>query len=252
MVHDDRTDHPSAIDRQPPPAERARSITARPTGALLASGVGDHPILAATTTVDGAVLVVVPSDSEPVAALWHSPLGDLPARLTFTDRATFPLRHPVRAHLELAGWLIPVAPDEERALVLAFAEAFPHACLFDVGQDATLLRLELAEALLEEAGSTVEVDPEEFDRARPDPISLAEDDLMVAARHGLSRLSARVQHWAGRDDDVRLLGLDRFGVRFRVQTDTTCYDLRVPFARPLGGPADLAAAVDQLLSCGPA
>ncbi|MGY1723968.1 hypothetical protein [Blastococcus sp. SYSU DS0533] len=50
----------------------------------------------------------------------------------------------------------------------------------------------------------------------------------------------------------RLLGLDRFGVRFRVQGRSGCYDLRVPFAGALDGVDGFAAAVDHLLTCGPA
>jgi hypothetical protein len=65
----------------------------------------------------------------------------------------------------------------------------------------------------------------------------------------LSGLSARVQHWVGRHDDVRLLGLDRFGVRFRVQSRHGCYDLRVPFASPLDGTAGFPDAVARLLTC---
>ena len=57
---------------------------------------------------------------------------------------------------------------------------------------------------------------------------------------------------AGRTDRVRLLGLDRFGVRYRVQSRHGCYDLRVPFAEPLDRPSDFGDAVGRLLSCGPA
>ena len=244
--------HPAATDRQPPSAERARTVAARPAAALFAAGIGHAPLRAATTTVTGDVLVVVPTDSAVVAAVRHSPVGDLPARLTVTDRTPFPLRHPVRACVQLSGWLTPVAGDDEQRLVLAFAESSPDECLFDVGLGATLLRLDVAEVLLEESGSTDEVEPEDFVSARPDPVSLAETDLMAAACDGLSRLSARVQRWAGRHDDVRLLGLDRFGVRFRVQSRSGCYDLRVPFATPLSAPDGLDAAVAHLLTCGPA
>jgi hypothetical protein len=47
----------------------------------------------------------------------------------------------------------------------------------------------------------------------------------------LSRLCRRVQRWAGRHG---------------------CYDLRVPFAEPLDGPAELGAAVAHPLARGPA
>ncbi len=154
--------------------------------------------------------------------------------------------------MQLSGWVTPVEPDDVPGLVLQFADAQPCESLFDVGLSATLVRLDLAEVLLEEAGVSTDVDVDDFAGARPDPISRAENELMAGEYEALSRLSGRVQRWAGRRDDVRLLGLDRFGVRFRVQGRDGCYDLRVPFASPLNGPAGFAAAVEHLLGCGPA
>jgi hypothetical protein len=245
--------HPStAVDRQPPAAERARTVALSPTSALHVAGAGACPVLAATVTTDGEVLLVVPSSGGVIAALRGSPLGDVPARLTVTDRSPLPPAHPVRGLVQLAGWLTPVASEDVAHLVLDFAETAPVEALFEVGPTATLLRMDLAQVELEESGTCVVVEPEDFRAACPDAVSRAEIDLLAACRGPLSRLCGRVQHWAGRRDDVRLLGLDRFGVRFRVRSRRGCYDLRVPFAAPLSGPEGFAAAVDDLLSCGPA
>jgi hypothetical protein len=206
----------------------------------------------ATTTDAGDVLLVVPTDGPVTMALRRSPLGDVPARLTVTDRTPFPLSHPVRGLVRLSGWVGPIAEYEVTRLVLEFADA--HACdrLFDVGLSATLLRLELAEVQLEETGGTTEVEPEDFLAARPDAVSRAENELVTEHCEALVQLASRVQRRVGRHDHVRLLGLDRFGVRFRVQSRSGCYDLRVPFAAALDGPAGVGAAVDRLLVCGPA
>jgi hypothetical protein len=136
-------------------------------------------------------------------------------------------------------------------LVLEFADV--HACdrLFDVGLSATLLRLDVAEVQVEEPGAATDVEPEEFRAARPDGVSRAENDLVAEHCEALVQLASRVQRRVGRHDHVRLLGLDRFGIRFRVQGRGGCYDLRVPFAAPLDGPAGLGAAVDRLLTCVP-
>jgi hypothetical protein len=83
-------------------------------------------------------------------------------------------------------------------------------------------------------------------------VSRAETDLMGEQCDALIRLAARVQRRVGRSDHVRLLGLDRFGVRYRVQSRSGCYDLRVPFAAPLDGPAGFADAICGLLARGPA
>jgi hypothetical protein len=64
------------------------------------------------------------------------------------------------------------------------------------------------------AGVSADVEPEDFLAARPDPVSAAESEL--------------------------------------VQSRSGCYDLRVPYASPLDGPAGFAEAVAHLLTCGPA
>jgi hypothetical protein len=248
----DPTHSSATTEHQPPVAERARTVAACPAASLYCAGLGVSQLWGATTTASGDVLLVVPLDGAVTSALRNSPLGDVPARLTVTDRTPFPLRHPVRALLQLSGWLTPVDPDDVARLVLDFADAHPSDSLFDVGLSATLVRLDLAEVLLEEAGVSTDVDVDAFVAARPDAISRGEKELMAQQCGQLSRLSARVQRWADRQDDVRLLGLDRFAVRFRVQGRRGCYDLRVPFAAPLTDPADFGAAVEHLLTCGPA
>jgi hypothetical protein len=244
--------HPSATTgHQPPVAERARTVAARPAASLYCAGLGISQLWGATTTRSGDVLLVVPTSGEVTAALADSPVGDVPARLTVTDRAPFPLRHPVRGLVQLSGWVTPVPEDDVARLVLYFADTCPCDSLFDVGLSATLVRLDLAEVLLEEAGISTDVEPDEFLGARPDGISAAETELIAAGRGPLDRLTRRVQQWAGRHHEVHLLGLDRFGLRYRVEGRSGCYDLRVPFASPLPGPAAFAGAVGHLLACGP-
>jgi hypothetical protein len=242
---------PQTIERQPPPAERARTVAARPASSLCGLGLGICQLWGATTTDGGDVLLVVPTDGVVTAALRTSPLGDVPARLTVTDRTPFPVPHPVRGLVQLTGWVTPVPEYDVTRLVLEFADALACDSLFDVGLSATLLRLELAEVQLEEAGGTTDVDPDDFLAARPDPVSRAENDLVEQHWQALVRLAARVHRRVGRHDHIRLLGLDRFGVRFRVQGRSACYDLRVPFVAPLDDPPGFAAAIEDLLVCAP-
>ena len=245
--------HSSAtVDRQPPAAERARTVAARSAAALHVAGIGSCQVWASTTTADGDVLLVVPAEGGVVTALRGSPLGDVPARLTVTDRAPVPLRHPVRGLVQLTGWVTAVPDADVAALLLDFAESSPADALFEVGLSAVLVRLDLAEVELEESGTCADVDPDDFRAARPDVVSRSEVELLAAQREPLGRLRGRVQRWAGRHDDVRLLGLDRFGVRFRVQGRHGCYDLRVPFVDALDDVDGFAAALDHLLTCGPA
>ena len=237
---------------QPPPAERARTVAARPSAALHAVGLGAVGLSLAGTTAAGQVYVVVPSDGRPATALRTSPLGDLPARLTVTDRAPFPVRHPVRGQVELSGWLTPVRDADVRPALLDLADVRPSDALLDVGLRAVLLRLDLAEVLLTDGGTRSEVDPDDYAAARPDPVCAAEAELASGHGEALDRLLGRVRAWAGRNDDVRLLGLDRHGVRFRVEARRSCYDLRVPFRAPLADGSGLGAALHTLLTCGPA
>ncbi|MFW3171663.1 DUF2470 domain-containing protein [Geodermatophilus sp. CPCC 206100] len=229
-------------------AERARTVATRPAASLTALGLGTSSPLAATTTEDGAVLVAVPRSGGLAAAVHRSPERDLPARLTVTCRSPLPLRNPLRARLELAGWLTALPAGDEQERVLAFADACPSDVLLDVGLTATLLRLDLAEVLLHEGGACTEIAPEEYAAARPDPVAAADADLLADSARPLAVLCARVRAWTG-DDSVHLLGLDRFGVLFRVEHRRGCYDLRTPFRAPLAGPDDVPAAVRGLLAC---
>jgi hypothetical protein len=240
---------PPAAGGQPSAAERARTVAARPTAALHVLGTGTTPALAATTTADGATLVVVPTSGPLLRALRDSPVGDLPARLTVTDRGPSALRQPIRALVEIAGWLTPVPAADVPAAVLAFAEGCPCDALFEVGLTASLLRLDVADVVLHEAQAVDHVEPEDFVAAAPDPVTAAEADLLTAEAAALARLRVRVQAWAGRRDDVCLLGLDRFGVRFRVESLRGGYDVRVAFPEPLTRSEQFAVAVGGLLSC---
>lgn len=240
---------PPAAGGQPSPAERARTVATRATAALHVLGTGTTPTLAATTTADGVTLVVVPTSGPLLRALADSPVGDLPARLTVTDRAPSPLPQPIRALVEIAGWLTPLPAADVPAAVLAFAETCPCDALFEVGLTATLVRLDVADVVLHESHAVDHVEPEDFVAAIPDPVTAAEAELLTAESDALARLRVRVQVWAGRRDDVCLLGLDRFGVRFRVESPRGGYDVRVAFPEPLTRREGFADAVGGLLRC---
>src|SRR3954469_3384549 len=156
---------------RPTVAERARTVAGRPAAAVCAAGIDGSRVLGQTTTADGQVLVVVPSDGDVSAAVLGSADGDLAALVMVTDHAPVPLREPVRAQVWLSGWLTPVPAADLRAATLAFADVAPLGALLDVGHGATLLRLELAEVVLGECGAVSEVAPEDFLAAAPDPLT---------------------------------------------------------------------------------
>jgi hypothetical protein len=169
--------------------------------------------------------------------------------VSVVDRAPLPPARPVRARLELTGWLTPVADEDEQ--VLAFADSCPADVPFDVGLGATLLRLDLAEVLLGEAGVSTAVEPEDHAAARPDPGQRRGGTPAGRARRRAGR-PPQPDPAVGRPPRRRRPArLDRFGVRFRVTGRPGGYDLRVPFAEPLAGPEGFGDAVPTLLTCSP-
>jgi hypothetical protein len=232
------------------PAERARTVASREAAALCVRGLAPSRPLAHTTTRDGQVLVLVSSTGEVAAALAGQP--DVTAVLMVSDRAPVPLRDTLRAQLWLSGWLTPIRPADQRSAALAFADVRPVGQLLDVGHDATLLRLDLAEVVLREGARCAEVSPPDYAAARPDPLAGVEAAML---RH-LDRDHPEVLHLLrsripagelGPRDVVRPLGVDRFGYRLRIERLTSTRDLRIPFARPLTCPGQLHAATRQLL-----
>ncbi|MEU2349597.1 DUF2470 domain-containing protein [Modestobacter sp. NPDC049651] len=237
---------------RPSVAERARTVAARPGAAVCAAGIDGSRVLAHATTADGDVLLVVAADGEVATAVRASADGDLAALLLVTDHAPVPLRDPVRAQVWLSGWLSVVGRAEERGLALAFADVAPVAELLDVGREATLLRLDLAEVVLREGGAVAELEPEEFLAAAPDPLAGVEAaalaHLDTAHPEELALLRSRIPvGWLGEGDVVRPLGLDRCGFRLRIEQPAGHRDVRVPFAAPVTCEDELGPAVHRLM-----
>ena len=88
--------------------------------------------------------------------------------------------------------------------------------------------------------------------ARPDPFCGIESSLLwhldtthndVVARL-VSKLPAPL-----RRGQVRPLGLDRYGVRFRVKGNDGDRDVRLPFHKPVNDMAGLSQAIRVLMGC---
>jgi hypothetical protein len=249
MTRSTRPAGPAAL--RPSSAERARTVAGHPAAAVCAAGIDGSRVLAHTTTGSGQVLLVVPTDGEVCTAVRRSADGDLAALLMVTDHAPVPLREAVRAQVWLSGWLTPVEPADRQEALLAFADVAPVGALLDVGSTATLLSLDLAEVVLGECGSVTELDPDDYLAAAPDPLAEVEATML---RHldeshpeQLALLASRVPAEWTRGGVARPLGLDRFGFRLRFEQPAGHRDVRVPFAAPVSGPAELGAAVQRLL-----
>jgi hypothetical protein len=244
------TTSPAAPTLRADAAERARTVAGRSPAALCVRGLDAGRPLAHATTTTGTTYVLVPTGGEVAAAL--AGRDDLTAVLMVSDRAPVPLRDPLRAQLWLSGWLTPVHPAARRAAVLAFAETRPVAPLLDVGQDVLLLRLDVAEVVLREGERCTEVGPQAYAAARPDPLAAVEARVLQHLDRDhpevLDLLCSRIPAGdLGPRDVVRPLGLDRFGLRLRIERPAGRSDLRVPFSRPLTCPGQLQAATRQLI-----
>jgi hypothetical protein len=235
-----RPDHraPSSLLR-PSPAERAPTVAGGPVATVCAPGIEPRLALAHSVTGEGQVLLVVPAGG-PIAAA--------------PDRAPVPLRSPVRAGLLLSGWATPVPARDARPALLAFADTRPAPELLDVGRTATLLRLDVAEVVLGEGTTGTEIGPAEFAAARPDPLAGLEAAHLaqIDSDHPevLDLLRDRLDPGElGPGDVLRPLGLDRYGLRLRIERPGGHRDLRFAFPAPLTCPGQLGAAMRQLLGC---
>lgn len=246
---DTQTKRPPA----PHAAERARTIAARHGSAALLPQAGSrttplfhhvHPC--------GSTTLLLPDEHPLVAQLWHSPRTEVTAMLEITDQAPVALREPVRGLLWLTGWVSALDDREAREEVLAVAGVRPDHRLLDAGHGAAVLRLTPASMVIADAEGTSSIRPEQFASATPDPFCGNEDHwlrhLEAAHRDVVGQLARHLPRElrAGR---VRPLGLDRFGLRLRVEAECDDHDVRIAFSKPVSTPAELAAELRRLMGC---
>ena len=242
----------------PSTAERVRSACARAHQAVLAID-GSDPVVVPVQHLraGGDVVLTVPTDSAATALAWQASRAGLPAVLELTDRAPLPLREPVRSLVWLRGVLHSVPPEASRTLAAAVATDHPDPGLLDVGHTTTLLRLVLDSAVVADSHGAEPVPLDDLLAARPDPFWEIEDHWLehLEADHGeLVDLLARRLPRHLRGGRVRPLGLDRYGIRLRVE-DTgaeggrTDNAVRLSFGDPVDDAAALSRALRLLVGC---
>lgn len=243
--------------RRPPtphPAERARTIAALGPATLLLSdgGQGEKVVpLLHHVHRDGTVTALLPDEHELVAAA-----RDGAAVLTeVVDLAPVPLREPVRGLLWFSGWLVALGGDAARSVALEVAETRADPRLLDLGHGATLVRLEPAALVLADGEGTHPVRLDDFSVAEPDPfcgqeagwlrhLELSHPDVVGQLAHHLPETL--------RGGHIRPLGLDRYGLRLRVETyvgDGSDHDVRLAFSHPLCTAKELALELRRLVGC---
>jgi hypothetical protein len=245
-------------ERRPTAAERARTIATRPGRATLAPA-GDscrnfgrlNPVMHHVHE-DGRAALVLPDDDPLVAASWQAPRGELTVILEIADMAPVALREPTRGLLWLTGWLRPLNHIAARTAAVRVAEERPDPRLLDVGHGMSLLRLHPINMVLADADGTSPVDLDDFGTTCPDPFCRYEESwlrhLEVSHRDVVAMLARHLPDEL-RGGHVRPLGLDRFGLRLRVEAVLGDHDIRLPFARPVRDADELAVELHRLVGC---
>lgn len=243
------------MTRRPPtprPAERARTVAALGQASLtLCGSAGKVPPLVHHVHADGTVTALLPDEHELVGAA----RGAAAALAEVTDLAPVSLREPVRGLLWISGWLRtpPAAVAREAALEVAELRADPR--LLDLGHGATLVRLVPASLVLADGEGSYPVPLEDFADAEPDPFCANEAEwlrhLELSHADVVGQLSRHLPDEL-RGGHVRPLGLDRCGLRLRVETygaEPADHDVRLAFSRPAGTAAELAIELRRLVGC---
>jgi hypothetical protein len=248
----------------PTTAERIRSTCVRAGGALLAVDSAEplttplHHLLA-----DGSFAVGVPSGGPVAEQVVDCGAAGTPAVLELADYAPLPLREPVRSLVWIRGRLHQVSPSTVSGLLDLIATEHPHPALLQVQTPGSgpvadgdtqylLARLEIESVVVTDATGAEAVDAAALLAARPDPFCALEScwikHLDTAHRDVVARLAARLPARLRRGD-VRPLGIDRYGMRLRVESAEGDRDVRLPFRKPVDDIVGLSQAVRVLMGC---
>lgn len=251
--------------QSPTTAERIRSACARAGGALLAiekGGAHDDPVPTPIHHLmdDGSFALALPAEREREP---ERPVAGSQALLELTDYAPLPLREPVRSLVWVRGRLRAVQPAAILSTLDAIAAECPDPALLGVDtprcapsggteQRYTLLRLEIDSVVVTDATGAEPVTVEDLLAARPDPFCALESSLLwhldTAHSDVVARLVSRLPAPLRRGH-VRPLGLDRYGVRFRIEGDDRDHDVRLPFHKPVDDMTGLSQAIRVLMGC---
>lgn len=252
----------ASATQAPSTAERIRSACARAGGAMLAVEGGEpcatpvHHLMR-----DGSFAVTVAHDGMASAMVLAAGASGVQAVLELTDYAPLPLREPVRSLVWIRGRLQQVPSAEVPELLDLIAADDPNPALLSVetstsrGSDdapLTLLRLEIESVVVADSTGAEAVGVSALLAARPDPFCAMESCWLqhIDSDHQdlVERLATRLPATLRRGI-VRPLGLDRYGVRLRVENDEGDHDVRLSFATPVDDVAGLSQAIRVLMGC---
>lgn len=230
-------------------AERIQTACRRAHEGTLSVDGGAPVAVAMVHLFESEAFMVVPDDA-PVRELAARALDGVPAMLELADCAPISLRERVRSLIWLSGRVHAVPAELERELAIEIAGDHPDARLLDVGHGHCLLRLHLDNAVIATATGASAVAADALASAQPDPFWEYEGQWLahLDADHQdlVYRLASLFPRHLQRGR-VRPLGLDRFGITFRVESQDADDDVRLSFSRPCSGVGELSAALHDLV-----
>jgi hypothetical protein len=246
----------------PTTAERIRSAFARAGGAMLAvEGIEPAESPVHHLLDDGSFAITVPLEGPVAGKVMAAGTAGVQAVLEMTDYAPLPLREPVRSLVWIRGLLRDVPTGEVPQLLDLIANEDPNPALLQVnsGHGSTerdvryaLMRLEIDSVVVADSTGAESVGVGALLGARPDPFCAMEScwlqHLESAHREVVDRLASRLPI-SLRRGRVRPLGLDRYGVRLRVEGDDGDHDVRLPFVKPVDDITGLGQAIRLLMGC---
>lgn len=230
----------------PSTAERVRSVCLRAEHAVLAVE-GCSPVATSVhhLRAPGEMILVVPNDSAFV--------GDSSAAvLELTDHAPVDLRERVRSLVWISGELRRVPDQVVRSVASSVAAEYPHPGLLDVGHSGTLLRLLISSVVVADGSGAEPVPVEDLLGAEPDPFWEVETGWLQHLDSDHSEFVAQIARRlppSMRQGIARPLGIDRYGVRLRVEGPSGDNDVRIPFPAPVDDVAGLSQAIRILVGC---
>ncbi|WP_278314022.1 DUF2470 domain-containing protein [Lolliginicoccus levis] len=247
---------PSPACLLPSTAELVRSALHRasPRAALLAID-GTSPIAATVHHIEerGTVLASIDDDSPAHALAWQSGLLGAPAVLELADTAPLDLREPVRGLIWLRGQLTALDPDLVHEIATRLLETRPDESLLDLGHTTALVRIELHSVVVADSSGAESVPVEELAAAEPDPFSEQEAWWLHHLEHHhpdmLEMIVRKLPASVLRDGRARPLGLDRYGLRLRIERPDHDKDVRIAFPTPVTSPRELDRALRVLMGC---
>ena len=234
---------------QPTPAEVARTLAAGhlPAVAHVACGPGPLPVRH-VTDAQGHVLLLSPADGAFATALKPQP-GTADTAMVLDIADVPPVAgSPAIGRVWVSGWATRLDGDDARTAAMDYAAIDASGDLLDVGGSKVMHRMDVAEVRYERDETLVDVDPDEFAAAAPDPLRQIEFDLIAdLADHHPAEMSAYVRRQLGSSfqpkDEPRVVRMDRYGFLVRLDDKVA----RLAFPRPVTDRHDLAHLLHPVL-----